>query len=72
MALYHKGETMTKLKTTEAQRRASKNYKQRNPEQTRINRYRSNARTFVRHHAKEEDMKELLEIFEKENPNGKE
>lgn len=63
---------MTKLKTTEAQRRASKNYKQRNPEQTRINRYRSNARTFVRHHAKEEDMKELLEIFEKENPNGKE
>lgn len=63
---------MTDLKTTEAQRRASRAYKKRNPEQTRINRYRSNARTFVRHHAKEEDMKELLEIFKKENPNGKE
>lgn len=63
---------MTDFKTTEAQRRASKNYKKRNPEQTRINRYRSNARTFVRYHAKQEDMKELLEIFEKENPNGKE
>lgn len=63
---------MTDLKTTEAQRRASKNYKKRNPEQTRINRYRSNAKTFVRHHAKQEDIDELIEIFERENPNGKE
>ena len=61
---------MAKLKTTEAQRRASKKYKERNPEQTRINRYRSNAKTFVRYHAKEEDMKELLKIFKNENPNG--
>lgn len=62
---------MTNYKTTEAQRRASKVYKERNPEQTKINRYRSNARTFVRHHAKEEDMKELIEIFKNENPNFK-
>lgn len=63
---------MTNLKTTEAQRRASKTYKERNPEQTKINRYRSNARTFVRHHATEDDIDDLLEIFKRENPNGKE
>ena len=63
---------MTKLKTTEAQRRASKAYKERNPEQTRINRYRSNARTFVRHHATKDDIDDLLDIFKRENPNGKE
>ena len=62
---------MTKLKTTEAQRRASKNYKKRNPEQTRINRYRSNARTFVRHHATKDDMENLMEVFKKENKNYK-
>lgn len=60
---------MADLKTTEAQRRASKKYKERNPEQTKINRYRSNARTFARHYAKHEDIDELIEIFEKENPN---
>ena len=63
---------MTNYKTTEAQRRASKKYKQRNPEQTKINRYRSNAKTFVRHHATPDDINELIEIFKRENPNGKE
>lgn len=63
---------MAKLKTTEAQRRASKNYKQRNPEQTKVNRYRSNARTFVRHHATKNDIYDLIDIFRKENPNSKE
>ncbi len=63
---------MTNLKTTEAQRRASKNYKERNPEQTKINRYRANARTFVRHHATKDDIDDLIDIFERENPNGKE
>lgn len=61
---------MAKLKTTEAQRRASKKYKERNPEQTKINRYRSNAKTFVRHHATADDIDELIEIFKKENPHG--
>lgn len=63
---------MTKLKTTEAQRRASKAYKKRNPEQTKVNRYRSNARTFVRYHATKNDIDDLVDIFRKENPNGKE
>lgn len=56
-------------KTTEAQRRAVKNYKKRNREQTKINSYKSSARTFVRHYATREELKELIEIFEKENPN---
>ena len=32
-------------------------------------RYRSHARIFVRHHAKKEDIDELIDIFERENPN---
>lgn len=63
---------MTKSKTTEAQLRASANYRQKNPEATKYLRYRTTARTFARHHATEDDIDELLEIFKKENPNGKE
>lgn len=63
---------MTKLKTTEAQLRASANYRERNPEATKYLRYRTTARTFVRHHATKDDIDELMEIFERENPNGKE
>ena len=58
-------------KTTAAQRKAVKNYKKRNPEQTKINSYKSSARTFVRHYATKEELKELIEIFKKENPNNK-
>lgn len=63
---------MTKeYKTTKAQRAAIKRYQKRNPEQTRVTSYRTTARTFVRHHATKEEMKELNEIFEQENPNAK-
>lgn len=60
---------MARVKTTEAQKRASRAYEKRNPENTRYLRYKTTARTFVRHHATEEDMAELEEIFKKENPN---
>lgn len=60
---------MARDKTTEAQKRASRAYEKRNPENTRYLRYKTTARTFVRHHATEEDMAELEEIFKKENPN---
>lgn len=63
---------MADLKTTEARKRASRAYEQRNPEKTKIDRYRRNARTFFRHHATLDDIDELMEIFERENPNGKE
>ena len=60
---------MARDKTTDAQKRASRAYEKRNPENTRYLRYKTTARTFVRHHATEEDMAELEEIFKKENPN---
>ena len=54
-------------KTSEAQRRASRSYEERNREKTRINSYRRTARLFVKTYATEEDMKELNEIFKKNN-----
>ena len=54
-------------KTSEAQIRATRNYEKRNREQTRINRYKRTARLFVKTYATEEDMKELNEIFKKNN-----
>lgn len=57
-------------KTTEAQRAAVERYQKRNPEQRRLSSYRTTARTFARHHATREEMEELMEIFEKENPNA--
>ena len=62
---------MTEGKASEAQRRATKKREEKNPEQKRYLRYRSNARTFVRHWAVDEDVAELLEIYKKENPNAR-
>ena len=62
---------MTDSKVSEAQRRATKKWEEQNPEQKRYLRYRSNARTFVRHWAIDEDIDGLLEIYKKENPNSK-
>ena len=62
---------MTDSKVSEAQRRATKKREEQNPEQKRYLRYRSNARTFVRHWAVDEDVEELLEIYKRENPNSK-
>ena len=61
---------MTEGKASEAQRRATKKWEKNNPERKRYLRYRSNARTFVRHWAVEEDLKELIDIFWDENPNA--
>ena len=56
---------MEKRKVSEAQRRATKKWEKENPERKRYLRYRSNARTFVRHWATEEDFEELEKIFRK-------
>lgn len=63
--------TDKKRKVSEAQKRATRAYEERNPEKTKIDRYRRNARTFFRHYAKDEDIDELISIFKKENPNAK-
>ncbi|MBM0046755.1 hypothetical protein JNO63_06580 [Anaerococcus sp. mt242] len=57
-------------KTSEAQKRASRAYEERNPEKTKIDRYRRNAKTFFRHHATKDDIDELIDIYYKENPRG--
>ena len=62
---------MEKGKASKAQRRATKNWEENNPERKRYLRYRSNARTFVRHWATDEDLKELIEIYENENKKGR-
>ena len=62
---------MTDSKVSEAQRRATRNWEKRNPERKRYLRSRSNARTFVRHSADEEDMQELIDIYKRENPHAR-
>ena len=58
---------MTEGKVSEAQRRAIKRWGEKNPERKRYLTYRTTARTFVRHWANDEDLKELVGIFENEN-----
>lgn len=62
----HKG------KITKAQIQAKKRYEDRNPEITRATKYKNTAKTFIRHYATEEDMKELNELYIRENKNYKE
>lgn len=51
-------------KTSQAQIKASRNYEKRNKETTRINNYKRTARLFVKSYATDDDMKELLKIYE--------
>ena len=60
---------MTESKTSDAQIRASRKWEEKNPERKRYLRYKSNARTFVRHWADDEDMQELIDIYKEENKN---
>ena len=62
---------MTEGKVSEAQRRAIKKWEEKNPERKRYLRYRTTARTFVRHWAVDADVAELLEIYKNENPNAR-
>lgn len=62
---------MTKKKTSDAQVKASRRWEKNNPERAKYIRNRSVARTFVRHWADDEDLKELVEIFENENIQAK-
>lgn len=48
---------------SEAQKRATKKWREKNKEQARRNSYRRSARTFIRSHAQEEDLKELEELI---------
>ena len=50
-------------KVSEAQKKASRKYEELNREKTRINNYRRTARLFVKSYASEEDMQELIKIY---------
>ena len=50
-------------RVSEAQKNASRKYEERNREKTRINNYRRTARLFVKSYANEEDMQELIKIY---------
>lgn len=50
-------------RVSEAQKKASRKYEELNREKTRINNYRRTARLFVKSYATEEDMQELIEIY---------
>lgn len=56
-------------KVSEAQKRASRKYEERNREKTRINSYRRTARVFVKSYATEEDMQELIKIYSENKGN---
>lgn len=50
-------------KTSDAQIKASRNWDKKNPEKARHSRYKSAAKTFIRHHATEEEMQELEKLI---------
>lgn len=50
-------------KVSEAQKNASRKYEERNREKTRVNNYKRTARLFVKSYATEEDMQELIKIY---------
>lgn len=56
-------------KVSEAQKNASRKYEERNREKTRINNYRRTARLFVKSYASEEDMQELIKIYNENKDN---
>ena len=56
-------------KVSDAQKKASRKYEERNREKTRINNYRRTARLFVKLYATEEDMKDLIKIYNENKDN---
>jgi putative phage-associated protein len=56
-------------KVSEAQKKASRKYEERNREKTRINNYRRTARLFVKSYATEEDMEDLMKIYSENKDN---
>lgn len=49
---------------TESQKKASRKWEKRNPEQARTGSYKRTARLFVRQYATQEDIAELIELIE--------
>ena len=62
---------MQENKVSEAQVRASRAWEEKNKKKVRIDASRRQAKSFVRRYAVEEDIEELIEIYNTENENIK-
>lgn len=62
---------MKENKTSDAQIRASRKWEEKNREKATLHRNRSTARTFCRKYAEEEDIYELIKIYNDENKNSR-
>lgn len=49
-----------------AQAEATKQYKKRHPQQTKLYQYRSNARTFIKHYADKDDLDKLITLAQEQ------
>ena len=58
------GERVKEKKTTEAQLRAIKRWKEKNPERVKYLRYKSQAKKFITDFADSEDLKEIKGYIE--------
>lgn len=52
-----------KEKTTEAQKRASRNWEEKNRSKATVDSYRRTTRLFIRSHAAEEDLREIEQLI---------
>lgn len=55
---------MTEKKTSDAQIKATRKWEEKNRKKTTIQSYRRTARSFIRNHATEEDLKELEQLIQ--------
>lgn len=58
-------------KVSEAQKKASRSWEKRNPERTKMLRYRRGAWYFIREYAREEDLQELERLIEEKRKKKK-
>lgn len=61
---------MKENKTSDAQIRANRRWEEKNRGKATLHRNRSTTRTFCRKYAVEEDIYELIEIYNNENENS--
>lgn len=54
---------MTEGKTSEAQKAASKRYREKNKEKQRVTSYRTTARMYIKSHASLEDLEEFKQLI---------
>ncbi|MDO4721457.1 MAG: hypothetical protein Q4A78_12395 [Peptostreptococcaceae bacterium] len=58
-------------KVSDAQKKASRAWEKRNPERTKMLRYRRSARYFIHEYAQEEDLQELERLIEERREKNK-